>query len=353
MIRRALLVLALAAPALAQEAPPQAWMILAEHPLPAQRQTARLPLNGIKGTFDHLRLGVAGAPVELQKLTVHFGNGETQSAEVNQTVAPGEFTTAVELPSKLQRMMVRLDVSYAAQPGARIKVYGAADRWVTLGQGTVGASAETHTIEVGAGQFRFDRARLSVEESGLQLQGVTFHFTSGAPQPVKFFGLQGKNSLTRVVDFTGGARVISKVELSYKALNPNATPPVVTVFAHTAGTWEEGGTSDDQQWQKLGQGLATLAKGEAEIRGLGLRGMVNTKLKVQIEGKQELLVNEIVIVFGNKDRQTVAVNRTIQPGGDCGVIELEGTTKRAIHRLKLRYAPQKVLGVAKVVVFGQ
>ena len=38
MIRRVLLSLALVAPALAQDSPQQAWMVLAEHPLPAKHK---------------------------------------------------------------------------------------------------------------------------------------------------------------------------------------------------------------------------------------------------------------------------------------------------------------------------
>ncbi|MCA8925993.1 MAG: hypothetical protein KDD82_29575 [Planctomycetes bacterium] len=346
------LALVAAAPFAAAEEPQQAWMILAQRPLPVAEQSVQLPLNGLKGSFDHLRLGVAGAEAALGSLTVHFGNGETHAVELGQTLAAGDFCAPIELPTKLQRTMVRLDLDYVAQPGAQVRVYGAADRWVTLGRDTVGTAGETHTIEVGVGESRYDRVRLSVEESALHLQGVTFHFTSGEPQEIKFFGIQGKDSLTRVADLTGGARVIARVELRYKALNPAAPAPVVSVFAHTASKLEQGGAADDQVWQTLGQGWATLAKGEVVIRGLALRGMVNTQLKVQVEGKA-LQVTELEIVFGNEEHQTVALSGTLEPGQACAPIELEGTTKRTVARIKLSYAPQKALGRAKVIVLGQ
>lgn len=93
--------------------------------------------------------------------------------------------------------------------------------WTKLGERVVHRAprrGDHDTIVVTAAEGTFSRMMLVVEHSALELYDVTVTFGDGSKFSPETRHVFGKNTRSRVVDFPGGARVIRKVDFSYRNL---------------------------------------------------------------------------------------------------------------------------------------
>lgn len=83
-----------------------------------------------KGTFKSLKLGVKGAPVDFDNITVEFLNGSKQEINVRQYIKAGGETRLIDLRGN-NRIIKRITLQYKTlKPGfhhnkkARVEVWG-------------------------------------------------------------------------------------------------------------------------------------------------------------------------------------------------------------------------------------
>lgn len=76
--------------------------------------SAYIPGNTGKGTVCSIRLKLDGAGVELNGLTVHFGNGQTMRFVVDDKVGPDSTSKTSSLPGP-PRTVRGLDIVYSLQ----------------------------------------------------------------------------------------------------------------------------------------------------------------------------------------------------------------------------------------------
>jgi hypothetical protein len=107
-----------------------------------------------------------------------------------------------------------------------IQAYAAS--WVTLGSRTVSLFHDHDSIHVGMMSGLFTKIRLKVTGNAVFMQDlhVTFASGAGADIPVRFMFLPGTAS--RVIDLPGAARLIRRVDMTYRRLPVGGTA-VVTV----------------------------------------------------------------------------------------------------------------------------
>lgn len=71
-------------------------------------------ISGIgDGFYRALRLKVSGGSINVQKMVVHFRNGETKEVELKQNFADGDQSRVIELPGK-RRLIEKVVFWYEA-----------------------------------------------------------------------------------------------------------------------------------------------------------------------------------------------------------------------------------------------
>lgn len=80
-----------------------------------------------EGVFSALKIKVKKAPINMHKLVVHFGNGETEELEVRNNFSAGSESRVIDLPGN-RRVIRKIDFWYdtknlAARKGI-IEIWG-------------------------------------------------------------------------------------------------------------------------------------------------------------------------------------------------------------------------------------
>jgi len=65
------------------------------------------------GFFNALRLRVTGGTISMQKMVVHFRNGQTHEVELKQSFADGDESRVIDLPGK-KRLIEKVVFWYEA-----------------------------------------------------------------------------------------------------------------------------------------------------------------------------------------------------------------------------------------------
>ena len=106
-------------------------------------------------------------------------------------------------------------------------------RWDNLGSRTVNHSADRDEIRVTAREGRYSSIKLTVERRGVEFKNMIVHFGDprGGTQDVAIRKLIEGGGETRVINLTGGSRVIARVVFLYtSAGRGGGQRPVVTLW---------------------------------------------------------------------------------------------------------------------------
>jgi hypothetical protein len=76
---------------------PGPWRLLGQTTVDGQRDRDRIALGRSEGSFQSIQLRVAGAPVEFQRVVVHYGNGTSEEVELRDRISAGGQTRAIDL----------------------------------------------------------------------------------------------------------------------------------------------------------------------------------------------------------------------------------------------------------------
>ncbi|MFQ5738971.1 MAG: hypothetical protein ACE5JX_08135 [Acidobacteriota bacterium] len=95
-------------------------------------------------------------------------------------------------------------------------VWVQADDWRLLGERVVRWGGDHDVLMVTGSRGAFKKIKLRVKSNGIELRDLKVYFRNGKVQDVKVRKFIRAGGETRSIDLNGGARVIRKVELSYK-----------------------------------------------------------------------------------------------------------------------------------------
>ncbi|MCH2081802.1 MAG: DUF2541 family protein [Saprospiraceae bacterium] len=115
----------------------------------------------------------------------------------------------------------------ASFPAEKLKAFGG---WELLGKKKVNYGLDRDEIMVTAKEGLFSKLHLSVKRAPINLHKLRIHFANGQTQNVEIRKNIAKGGKTRVIDITGGKRVIKKVVMWYDTKNRAKTRAVVQVF---------------------------------------------------------------------------------------------------------------------------
>ncbi len=206
------------------------WTLLGERNT-RRRQSETITVGAQDGKFDQLLLVVDGGAMNLKKMTVHFGNGETFSPKVKQLLRDGKRSIAIDLPGN-NRIITKIDLKYRMARGAKthVRIYGRDTRaeqptytppvfdakgWDTLGERTVDGKHDRDVLLVGKDDGRFTRIAFVVYDSDLILDDITIKFSNGEKMSTTKQLVFAEGGRTGSIDLPGETRFIEHISFTY------------------------------------------------------------------------------------------------------------------------------------------
>jgi hypothetical protein len=353
-----------------------------------------------KGRFNKIKLKVEGNAIHVNDLKLHFGNGGMQDVSVRKNIPMGGSTRVIDL-SGGNRVVNRIVMTYRTKmkrPRARgkatVTVYGrlatgAAPQspkvtpapkatpkapvkkveWELLGSRKVQFSADQDTIPVTASEGRFAKMKLKILDNPIHLIDLKVFYGNGEVQDVKVAKDFAKGGETRVIDLSGGSRVIKKVRLRYKtklgvkrllrgqatvkvfALRVQGGAPAPAATPKPATPKPAAPAAGSGNWERLGARTVKRRAEQDTIMVTAKDGRF-TKLKFKVKNSA-LKMLDMKVHYGNGERQDVPLRFDIPAGGESRVIDLSGN-KRVIQKVVFRYkSARDGRGRAEVVLWGR
>lgn len=239
-----------AAPAEREQARP-VWVSLGSRRVAlfgADRDT--IPVTGAQGTFRRIKLRVSENKLFLMNLEVHFANGTVAKLPWKAEIAAGAETPPIDLPGAvrtIRKVVLVYRTGRKKRAGrAQVELFGLqeaaqaapepakqqpqAGEWERLGERVVKKRAEQDTIEVTAREGRFTALKLLIREAAVEMIDMKVHFGNGETQDVPLRATIRAGGESRVIDLSGGGRVISRVVFRYRTLDPRGARARVVLF---------------------------------------------------------------------------------------------------------------------------
>lgn len=208
------------------------WTKLGTQTVNGGRDRDTINVGAYRGRFDQLTMAVSDSDLDLEDLTVVFGNGERWSANVKHVFREGGRTRVIDLPGD-DRVIARIELAYRNLAGggrATVEVWGRdtgrrpstpppvatwdSTGWTRVGAATVNGKRDRDVIQL-SDQGPYTALTFVATGSDLELYDVvvTFGNNERFSPPTKLVFKEGSRS--RAIDLPGKKRKIRTVELRY------------------------------------------------------------------------------------------------------------------------------------------
>jgi len=87
------------------------WVYLGKAHVDDQHDHDDIKVGRSDGRFHFLQLRVVNAPIEFDRIVVHYGNGQAETLHVRDVIAPGGHTRAIPLQG--DRLVQSFELWYA------------------------------------------------------------------------------------------------------------------------------------------------------------------------------------------------------------------------------------------------
>ena len=214
---------------------------------------------------------------------------------------------------------------------------GAPDDWQLLGRTRVSFAVEKDVVDVGAREGLFDAIRIEVQDGDLELYDVRVVFgngTSWSPETRVSFR---EGSRSRVIDLPGEARIIRRIEFSYRSRirRGQATVAVFGRQVHGGRGPGPGGVEPGTGpgWDHIGMAQVDFRGDHDVIRAAG-QGRFRS-IRIAVEGGAIQMFN-VRITFGNGETFSPRTRLSFDEHSRSREIDLPGAT-RMIRRIDFSY----------------
>ena len=104
------------------------WNLLGETTVNGSLDHDRVAVGRRDGRFRALQIQVDRAPIEFQRVVVHYANGQDESLEIRSRINPGSRTRAIDLQGG-DRIITHVDFWYSkgnwsSRQMPRVRLYG-------------------------------------------------------------------------------------------------------------------------------------------------------------------------------------------------------------------------------------
>jgi hypothetical protein len=216
------------------------WVYLGQTTVNGQRDFDKIGIGKSEGRFQSLQLRVSGAPIEFQRVVVHYANGTNEELEFRDRIPAGGQTRAIDLRGG-DRAISSVDfhfgkANWRARSLPRVSLYGVKfitpkpGPWAYLGQTTVDGQRDFDRIGIGRSEGRFQSLQLRVSGAPIEFQRVVVHYANGTSETLEFRDRIPAGGQTRAIDLRGGDRVISSVDFNFSKANWRSARPKVSLY---------------------------------------------------------------------------------------------------------------------------
>lgn len=211
------------------------WQLLGERRVSFAAERDVIEVGAREGLFTAVRLEVQDGNLEMFNVRIVFGDGSVFSPETRLTFLEGSRSRVIDLPGQA-RVVRRITFAYRSRlrrGRATVRAYGQEARasvtetaplgppavagWTPIGSRSVNFRVD-HDAVVAVGQGAFRQVRFTVDGGDLELFDVRITFGDGSsysPATRLYFRA---NSLSRVIDLPGGARIVRRIDFFYRSV---------------------------------------------------------------------------------------------------------------------------------------
>ena len=353
-----------------QPPPPQVfdatgWELLGSHAVDGKRDRDTILVGKYQGRFDQLTLVVKDSDLDLEELTVVFGNGGRWSPKVKHLFREGQRTRVFDLPGD-DRVIAKVELMYKNTRGggrASVELYGRDSKskprpfdptgWTLLGSQSVDGKRDRDAIAVGRYQGKFDQLQMLVSDSDLDLLDFTVVFSNNERWSPKLRHTFKEGQRARAFDLPGSDRVISRIELTY-ANRPGGGKARVDIYGRDRrnpvppvpppSEWNPRG------WTLLGAQTVDGRRDRDGIRVGRFLGKFDQLTMRVIDSDLEL--RELKIGFSNGQAWSPKLQHVFREGARTRVIDLPGKDRK-ITRIDLAYGNLSGGGKARVEIYAR
>jgi hypothetical protein len=234
-------------------------------------------------------------------------------------------------------------------PAVLLPAAARADQWETLGSRRVDFRLDHDVIPVTAAEGVFTSLRFEVEAGDLEMFNVRVVFGDGSAFSPDTRLVFREGSRSRIIDLPGTARIIRRIEFSYRSTLRRGAATIVVLGRRPGPAAPPPPPVAD--WVRLGSRAVSFrverdvipAAGDGRFRGL----------RIAVEGG-DLEMFDIRVVFGDGSAFSPQTRLTFQEGSWSRDIDLPGDA-RIIRRVEFAYQSIRATrrGRAVVTVFGR
>ncbi|MCE9581848.1 MAG: hypothetical protein K8T20_04955 [Planctomycetes bacterium] len=325
------------------------------------------------GRFTAIKIDVDEGNLEMYDVKVTFGNGDPFSPDTRMQFDENTRSRTIDLPGEA-RAIRKIEFWYRSKGRkgrATVTVFGkraggggggaeeprppvarppADDNkgWELLGMRIADFGGDHDTIEVTASEGRFKQIKIDVESGNVDMFDVKVTFGDGETfSPATRFEFK-EGSMSRTIDLPGDARVIRKVEFSYKS-EIRKGKARVRLYGNQAGGGG-GGNDAKEKWEKLGTRIVDFVADKDTIEVGANEGRFD-KIRIDVEDGNLDMWN-IRVVFGDGQDFSPETKVEFRQGSMSRTIDLPGDT-RVIRKIEFWYKSEFKKGRATVHVFGR
>ncbi len=336
------------------------WKKLGERTVQGRVDRDVIQVGADDGVFTAIQVKVENSSLQMFDIKVVFGNGESFSPNTRLVFGREATTRVIDLPGE-KRVIRRVEFRYGNLPGggnARVELWGKAGAppppppppstagWKKLGERPVNGRLDRDVIQVGADDGAFTSIQIKVENSALEMFDVKVVFGNGESFSPNTRLVFGRDSVSRVIDLPGAARVIRRVEFRYGNL-PGGGNARVELWGKAAALPPPPPAAG---WRKLGERPVNGRLDRDVIQVGADDGTFSTIQVVVTDSALEMF--DIKVVFANGESFSPNTRLVFGPGSTTRAIDLPGA-RRVIRRVEFRYGNLPGGGNARVTLLGK
>lgn len=338
------------------------WVRLASKDVDLRAGEDTIEATGAKGSYRALRIENKGSQIELSRVRVAYSDQSVHLEERRINLLKGERTRMIDQRTNnkfVDSITLTFNPQSRATQTTRIEVWGlqnatgaAASRPATgnipvtpttpterisdhlLGVQTVEpARTDRDVIRLGEKYGRFDRVRLKVLETDLDLIEMRAVYTNGEAEVLAYNANIPANTKTRPLTLKG-ERSIQEIQFTYRTKARFRGRATVEVWGEYAEGYAR--TGGPQGWLHLGTDTAGFLVDRRDTVPVG-RNQGNFR-QLRVETNHTITLFGLQVIYDNGETESLAVPSSrarVDPGVPFGPLDLKGS--RAIREIRPSY----------------
>lgn len=233
-------------------------------------------------------------------------------------------------------------------PNAQAQPQGGG-RWEQLGCAEIGGRPDFDVIQVGRRDGRYRAIMLTVADRGVRIEELRVIYGNGQPDRLVVRTGIRPGGRSPPLDLQGRDRAIDRIEIVAQHEHDGQGRGRARLCI--SGLADEGpGRPHGARWQALGCQQVGLATDRDAIRVGRHEGQFRA-IRLEVGGN-DVFIESLMVVYGNGERDQLAVRAAIRQGTATPPLDLRGD-RRAIERIELIYrAVPNHRGTARVCASG-